>query len=377
MSKRKIIQVIATLKVGGAEGQLFEFVKRIDKRKYDIIVCALTEGGYYADELERLGIKIVVLNKRGKLDIGMLIKLVRLMRIEKIELVYTYMFTANTWGRIAALLAGVPIIVAGERAADRWKSKFHLLVDKVLSKYTDKIIANSDGVVDFYVLEAKISRNKFLVVHNGVNMSMFKHQKDRAAEIRQELNICSEKAVVGTIGRLMPQKGYQFFLKAVKIIAKEFPNTVFLIVGVGYELEELENLSIKLGIGDKVIFAGFRDDIPEILSIVDVFVSSSLYEGLPNVVLEAMANGLPVVATNIEGTCEVVLEGKTGFLVPPRDYVALAEKVTFLLNNQELAHKMGETGKEKVREEFGFDIMVRKIEGIYDDLFLGKGISGS
>ena len=367
MAKRKILQVIATLVISGAEGQLFELVRRMDKGKYSIIVCVLRERGYYAQKLEELGIKVVELRKNKRLDLGMFFKLVRLMKVEKIDLVHTYMFTSNTWGRFAALLAGVPIIIAGERGAARWKSKFYLLIDRVLARFSDKIMANSNGVVDFYVSESGISRDKFLVVHNGVDVDKFRRQQI-SLKIKQELNIPQGNAVIGTIGRLMAQKGYKFFLMAAKLIQQRFPSVNFLIVGEGLELEELRSLSHKLEIADNVIFAGFRDDIPEILSIFDIFVSSSLYEGLPNVVLEAMASGLPVVATNVEGSSEVVIDGKTGFLVPAKNYMILAEKVLFFLENVDLARKMGQMGKERVEKEFSFDKMVREMCSFYDEI---------
>lgn len=370
MAERKkrlsIMQIIATLEVGGAEGQLCELVKGLNKEKYEISVCCLTRGGPLQEKIEELGVPVYILGKRNKLDFTILFRLASLLKIKKIDLVHTWMFTANMWGRLAAILAHTPSIIASERTVAFEKDTCRNVVDKILARVTALIIANSNGVKRS-CLKRGLPSEKLKVIPNSCDLEIFGQRED-SGKIKRELGIKDGSLLVGSIGVLRPEKGHRFLVHSIPAVLNIFPEAIFILVGDGPQREELEELSVKLGIPQKVNFLGQRRDVPDILSCLNVFVLPSLYEGLPNAVLEAMACGLPVVATDVEGTNEVVVDGETGILVSPKDPERLAEAIISLLKNKELARQMGEAGQKRVEEKFSLEKMVNSVEEVYDRL---------
>ncbi|MDI6794277.1 MAG: glycosyltransferase [bacterium] len=321
--KIRVMQVIATLEVGGAEGQLYELVKELNKEKYAVSVCGLTRGGPLKEKIEELGIPVYILGKRNKLDFTILFRLASLLKRKKIDLVHTWMFTANMWGRLAAILAHVPCLVASERTVAFEKDACRNVIDKILAGFTDLIIANSEGVRRS-CLKRGLPSEKLSVITNSCHLEIFGVREDCIKKTKTKLGIKDGSLLVGSIGVLRPEKGHRFLVHSIPAVLNIFPEAIFILVGDGPQRKELEELSVKLGISQKVKFLGQRRDVPDILSCLNVFVLPSLYEGLPNAVLEAMACGLPVIGTDVEGTNEVVVDGETGILVPPKDPARLA-----------------------------------------------------
>lgn len=370
MDKINIMYVIATLDIGGAEKQLVELVKRLDKRKFNPIVCCLTRGGSWERELKNAGIEYFILGKKFKLDFSVIFKLVRILKDRKIQIMHTWMFTSNFFGRIAGLISRVPILIASERCIDIWKNKLYLFVDKILSCFTDKIICVSKGVQNFYHECAYIPLNKMTVVHNGVEITDI--LKVDFKKITMELGVKESENIVTTIGRLAPQKGIEYLLYAVPEILKSRPKTKFLIIGEGVEENKLRKLSKRLNISKNIIFTGVRTDVKKLVSITDVFVLASLFEGLPNVVMEVMLAEKPVVATRIPGNDELVIDGETGILIPPKDSSSLASAIITLLKNPQKAKDMGLKGRERIKKHFSIDKTLKKTEELYRRLVKSK-----
>ena len=367
MRKIKIMFCIARLVIGGTEQQLLDFITDINRNRYDVIVCPLVSGGGLFKEFERANISIVVVGRKHKYDPFILWRLIRIIKRERVDILHTFLYTANFWGRIAGQLAGVPIIIAGERGIDAWKKKFHFFIDRILSSRTDLIITNAECIKDFYIHNAHINPDKFKVIRNGKKLDRFIVDVNKERK-KSELKIPSDCSVVCTIGRLHPLKGCQFLLQAAKIVLEYDKNVIFLIVGDGMMRNQLESLAEQLQIGDYVRFTGFRRDIGEILSITDVFAFPTLSEGLPNVLLEAMAMRKPIVATNIDGNREIIEDNVTGILVPPKNPEKLADGVLRLLRDRKLATILGKSGYCKLEKEFAFDVMVQKIQNTYEEL---------
>ncbi len=377
MNMNNIMYIIDSLRIGGAEELLLTVARKIDRKKYNISVVCLFDEGPLADEIRGTGVKVEFLHMRNRLDLPTFIKLIHLIRDEDIKIVHTHLFDSNFFGRMAAKLADAPVIVATEHNVYPWKKRRHIFVDKSLARFTDRIIAVSDAVRLWTSERENIDVEKFVTIHNGIDINRFDLPVD-IYEKKKELRLDPRVPLIGTIGTLTEQKGHKYLLEALAKVTKVIPDAKLLFVGDGHLRTRLEELSVKLGLGENVIFCGWRRDIHEILPILDLFVLSSLWEGLPWVILEAQACGRPIVASNVDGIPEAVNDGQMGLLVPPKDPERLARAIGKLLRDKELAMKMGEAGRKSVRSKFTSEIMVGKMEELYDSLLrskLSKGIS--
>ncbi|MCK5595640.1 glycosyltransferase, partial [bacterium] len=233
----KVLRIIPSLEMGGVERTLTSILPRLDKRRYKVYLCCLFKRDKLADTMESLNVPIINFKMRARLDfdgkylMGIL-KLARLMKKMQIDIVHTHLYRANIAGRIAAKLAGVPVIIANEHNIDSWKKFPQKLNDRVLAGITNKIIVVSDAVKDFYINKIGIPENKIITIHNGVDILKFQTNVDTNKK-RVEFGIKSDDKVITIIGRLHQQKGHCYFLKAAQIIIKKNPNVKFLIVGDG------------------------------------------------------------------------------------------------------------------------------------------------
>src|SRR5207244_4140922 len=213
---------------------------------------------------------------------------------------------------------------------------------------------------------------KFATVHSGIDLARFRSVQVDPAVKRKELGLPPDGVIVGTVGRLVPIKGLEWLLKAAPQVLAQFPQACFVIIGDGPLLSELKELASELGISPRVVFLGTRHDIPECLTALDLFVLPSLNEGMGRALVEAMAVGCPVVATCVGGIPDVVTDGATGLLVPPRDDRALADAILTLLRDRRLLAAYGEAAQRRVDERFDIETMVRSIERLYDEVWQKK-----
>ena len=247
-------------------------------------------------------------------------------------------------------------------------------MEKISAPLKDKIIVNSE-IDKQLAIDKKIApADKIVKIYNGIEKDEYCVSDEEIvrgrSKFRIKADIGEDVAVVGVIGRLVWQKGFTYFIEAIPGVLKEFKEARFLLVGEG-ELEDMLKVkSKKLKLEDKIIFTGFRNDIKEIMASVDVFVMPSLREGLPVVLLEAMAMKKPIVAADIEGIMEVLENGVSGLLVPPRDTKALTEAIIYMLAHKDKSLQMGLTARRVVTERFGVDTMVQKVEDVYQELLL-------
>ncbi|MBU0533654.1 MAG: glycosyltransferase [Candidatus Omnitrophica bacterium] len=370
MDKINILYLIATLDIGGAERQLVELVKRIDKKKFNPIVCCLTRGGPLEQELKETRVEYFILGKKFKFDFSVIFKLISILKQKNIHILHTWMFTSNSFGRMAGIVSQTPIMIASERCVDLWKNGLHLLIDKTLANFTDKIICVSEAVKNFYHNDAYIPLDKMITIYNGIKIddevNIDKEKK------KKEFGAIGKDNIVTTVGRLAPQKGIEYLLYAVPKILESMSKIKFLIVGEGTEKNKLKKLADKLNISRNIIFTGLRNDVNEILTITDIFVLPSIFEGLPNVIMEVMLSKKPVIATRIPGTDELVVDGETGILVPPKDAESLASAIINVLKNPAKAKEMGINGRKRVEKYFSIDKTVRKTEELYETLIRTK-----
>lgn len=364
LRKIRVLHVIATLDPHGAERQMAALCLGLDRERFAPSVCCLTRGGPLRAALEEGGVPVSVLGKRGRFDVGVLCRLASHIRLTRPDIVHTWLFTANFWGRLAARLAGAPRAVASERAADRWKTCAHRWIDRRLAALTDVILANSEGVQSFCVETAGVPAGKVLVVRNGIDLQGF----DAAASAPPAELPSSRGAVVCCVARMEEQKGHVYLLQAFAEALRGREAELWL-VGDGPLREELEALARELGIAERVAFLGRRGDVPAVLARGDLVVLPSLWEGLPNAVIEAMAARRAVVATDVDGTPEVAIDGRTALLVPPRDPAALAAGMARLLDDAALRQRLGRAGRERVEREFALARMIEQTSQVYASLF--------
>jgi glycosyltransferase involved in cell wall biosynthesis/peptidoglycan/xylan/chitin deacetylase (PgdA/CDA1 family) len=367
------------LKLAGAERNLFEVVTRIDFQKYRPLVLCF-EGGGILNLLKQKGIETINLRLKkiySPKAILTAVRIFKLLRQRNVKIVVTYHESSDFFISIIAKLSGVPVIISSRRDMGYKLKPRHIFIYKFIDILFDRIITVSDAVKNEIFEREDVFWHKLVTIHNGVELEKFNLTTDKNI-IKKSLGLNTGIPIVGILATLRPIKGHKYFIEAAALILKEFPETYFLIIGWPENQNyytELKELTKQLKIEKNVLFIGGRADAPEMLSIIDISVLSSINEGFPNAVLESMAAGKPVVATDGGGTQEAVINDKTGLLVPPRDSEALAKAILKLLHNQNLADFMGKEGKNLVKQEFSMVKMIRNLENLYQNLLFEKKIT--
>jgi len=295
-------------------------------------------------------------------------------------IVHTHSSKAGLMGRLAAKLAGTPIIVHTPHGHVFFgyfgplKTKLFIILEKLASRITDKIVALTNREKKDHILFKIAEEDKFSVIYSGIELNILKESSSEEKQnIKKELGIPENSLIVGTAGRLVPVKGPEFLVKASKYIISKYPDTYFLFTGDGPLEQDLKRKALEMGISDNIIFSGWRDDLAKIISIYDIFVLPSLNEGMGRVLVEAMALGKSIVASNVGGIPDLVTHGKNGFLVPPKNPKELAKYIQVLLEDKDKREKMGLAGKE-MAYNFTSERMVEKIANLYKKLLTQKNI---
>lgn len=364
----KLLLLIPTLDRSGAEKQMTLLATRLPRDEFQTQVVALTRGGPYAEDLAAAGIPLTVLHKRFKFDPLALRRLRLLLRQEKPDILHTWMFTANAYGRLAAGAHPSYRVLVSERCVDVWKAGWQFWVDRRLAPRAQRLIGNSNSVAEFY-RDQGFPTDRIAVIPNGIDLPEL--PTDARERAREALEIPADCHVVGYVGRLAAQKRVEDLIWAFELVRVLQGNVVFIIVGDGPKRESLEAFAVKLQIADRVRFLGHRGDVGSLMPGFDLFWLASDFEGLSNSVMEAMACGIPVVASDIPPNRELVVSEKTGFLVPVGDRVAFAQLAEKLLLDRDLAARLGAAGRERIRTEFSIDRMVRGYVDAYREVMQG------
>ncbi len=341
---------------------MLRLLRGLDRDSFEPTVACLYGGdGAVAREIRALGIEVFDARMSHKADLLALLRLCRRMRRQRPAILHAYLFHANLLGRILGRLAGVPAVVCSERTMQT-ESEGRYRLNRWTVGLVDRVVAVSANVGDFCTHHIGLPADKVVVIPSGVDLPPEPPASRR--QVRAELGIPPEAPLLGVVSRLDPLKGIHFLLQALARIADAW----LVVVGDGPQRDSLVALAAELDLIDRVHWAGQRRDVPRLLSAFDLYVQPSLHEGLPNAVLEAMAAGLPVVATAVGGTPELVVDGVTGLLVPPADPNALAWALASLLRDPDRRQCMGGAGRERVAEHFSVEQMVEKTERLYRDL---------
>ncbi len=361
--KIRILHVIPTLDRAGAEKQLSLLVRHIDRQRFEPIVCVLTRTGPLERELRESDIELHFVGKRGRVDPAALFRLARLVRKIRPSIVHTWLFAGNCYGRVAAHCARAPVIIASERCVDLWKTGWQFAIDRLLARWTNAIVVNSQAIRNFYVAHG-LPAEKFVVIPNAVPLPEASFPTSRE-EVLAELGLSENAKLVAIIGRLWPQKRVEDAIWAADLLKVVRSDVHLLVIGDGPQREKLLRYRDQVQIADRVHFLGHRDDVARLLPHVDVVWSTSGYEGQSNAILEAMAYGRPVVATDIPGTRDLIIHEQTGLLFPVGDRLALARCTHRLLEDPTLAATIGKAAREFVSQHCSVPAMVSAYEELY------------
>lgn len=358
--KIKTAYVLCGLSYGGAERLVLDLIKNLDKEKFSIYLITIKGGGELLPEFQTAGINIYLLNKKSRLGILTIWRLKKYLQKEQIDIIHTHLFAGDTWGRLAAILAKVPVIISTEHNVNLDEGIIKKTIKRWLSHFTKKIVAVSRAVKEYQIDAEKIDPAKIQIVYNGIDLAKFPFLTDY--QLRQPLTL-------GIIGRLEPQKGHLVTFNALSLILKKYSLTKLMIIGQGSQKKILEQAAKNLKIEKNLIWQPPQENVGSVLNQLDLLLIPSLWEGLGLIALEALSVGLPVVASNIHGLKEVITNEETGFLVEPNNPEQLAEKIINIIDHPENLTKTRTKGREKVETFFEIRRMTTAYQKIYLELY--------
>jgi len=368
-----VLHVIETLESGGAEGLLVRILKNIDKNKFSPKVVCLFNRMDLKDELDKAGIAVFCIYMKNPYEWWKaIISLYKLIKREKIDIIHTHLFFANIYGRIAAKLGGVKSIITTLHNPDytyedngKWTYKFRKFIDK----YTGRICNDYFVAVSNFVkkdFEKNMGFKNINVIYNCIDLSKF-IQKDRVLSNnkRGEFGFKEDDMILLNIGRLHRQKGQLCLIEAFKLVSTHNDMCRLIIIGKGNMESELKNKVKESGLKDKVMFIKDRDDIPDIMNACDIFIFPSMYEGFGIALIEAMASGLAVIASDIETLREIIDNNSNGVLIEKENHIKLAEAIFKLIKNDNFRFSLGNTARKMAFEKFNLERYVEKLEALY------------
>lgn len=362
----RLMQITHDLAIGGLQQVIVTLCRTIDRERFHITVLCLRALGPLAEEIKSLGIEVILLpQKENRTDYFSFKKVAGVIREKKIQVIHTHNTQPLFDGTLGALLTGRKIKIIHTDHARQFPDKMrYMIAEWCMSHFVYKMIGVSDQTTENLKKFEKISVRKLLTIENGIDESRFDRDIDKDLK-RRELGIPVDGLVVGVISRLEKVKGITYLLQATPKILKQYPKLILLVVGDGSEKNALITECHQLGVQSHVVFTGSRNDIPEILQVLDVYVLPSLSEGLPMGLLEAMAAGCPVVATNVGGIPNAVTHEDTAILVEAGESKKLAVALINLLQNKSLRNRLSINIQDVFHENYTAEIMVKKYMQLY------------
>ena len=395
MSKTRVVLLIPTLDRSGAEKQFTLLATKLPRDEFDVRAIALTRGGPYEADLHAAGVPLTVIGKRAKFDPFSFWRLRDELKRHDPDILHTWLFAANAYGRLCAHAIPRAKIVVSERCIDSWKSGWQLWLDRRLIARTDLLVGNSPCVVEFY-RELGVPSEKLVCIPNGIDCGLriadcgMKNDESRveslsptepsvfnpqsairnpqSSRLLAELDLPPDTFVAGFIGRLAKQKRVEDLIWAVETLRQIRPRLHLVVIGDGPERERLEQFTRDVHCTEHVRFLGHRDDAARFLPALDVVCLASSFEGMSNSVMEAMAAGLPVLASDIPPNRELVVPGETGFLFKLADSVGIMQFLRRLIDEPGLAERLGRAGRERIQQHFSVQQMVTSYVELYRNL---------
>ena len=358
----KISFLIPSSEIGGTERMLLLMIENLPADIFSPPVVFTIKGyGRFIDELKKRGIRTYTFNLKFRpFDF---IKLLYCIRKESPDILHSFLFYGNLTGRVVGKILKIPVVISSQRSTDPWRKRYHWIIDRFTAKWADIIISNSNRGRDVLIEKAGISPGKIRVISNGIRLS-----KPEREIKREDFGIASSEYIVGTVGNLREAKGHIYIISAAPLILKEFPHTKFIVVGEGELKYALIKETERLKISDRFIFTGFVDNPTDIVSLFDVFVFPSLWEGCPVGLLEAMMLGKSCIAFPVGDIPYIIEDGISGLLVEYKSIEKLASAVITLLKDKKLREYMGNAAHKRVVEHFSLEIMMKEYISTYLEL---------
>lgn len=366
MSKKlKLMQITHDLAIGGLQQVVVNICRTIDRSQFDVVVLCLRELGEFAPEVEKMGIKVILLpQKENGVDYFSFLKVLKILKNEKIDIVHTHNTQPFIDGAMAGFFAGVKTLVHTDHARNFPDKRRYMIAEWVMSHFAYKLVGVSEHTSSNLVKYENISRKKIITIPNGIDETRYNIEIDVNMK-KQEIGIKNTGPVIGLGVRLEKQKGITYLLQAMPEIIKKIPNVNLIIAGSGYLEGELTTQAEALGVNKNIFFIGPRLDLPEILKLMDLYVLPSLWEGLPMVILEAMAAGCPIVATDVGGNSTVIKNGENGMLVSAENSEEIAAGVIYLLGNEGLRERYISLGMNLIRDSYSARVMTQRYQQLY------------
>jgi glycosyltransferase involved in cell wall biosynthesis len=361
--------------IGGTERHVASLADGLDYSRFELEFGCLRRSGEFLAAIQARGLTVneyAVTRLYGPHTVAQQLRFARYLRRRRIQIMHSYNFYPNVFAIPAARLARTPIVLASIRDTGAYLTPRQRRVQRLACRLADHILVNAEAVRQ-WLIAGGYDPSRISVIRNGLDLSRFTPADDDAS-LRRELGIPDGAPLVAMLSRLSRMKGVEDFLDAAAVLAERFRDTHFLVIGDTIDHDgpryrrELEDRAARLGLGKRVVFTGFRLDVPRLLSAVAVSVLPSLSEGLSNTILESMAAGAPVVATRVGGSAEALVDGVDGLLVPPRDPAALSRAIGWMLEHPEAARELGRRARARVAEEFSLSRMIRETECLYTRL---------
>lgn len=391
--KLHIMHLLLSLQTGGCENGIVNLMNHMDPERFKVSVCCLEDIGELAQRILPDRRHLHLVRKEGRPRIRDLHNLSALFREEGVDIVHTHAWATVALGYASAKLAGVPVVIHGEHGGLHIANRFQVMAQKMLFRMVDTTVTVSADLQTRLAGIFKVNPARFHPIINGVDTSRFVFRNRQGREtVRERHGISEEACVIGSVGRLVSWKRQDVLLNAVAELIRRGRDVVLVLVGDGPCRSELEELAARKGVAGRIILAGRRDDVTDYLAAMDVFALTSSasegalpapgdralltteFEGISNAMLEAMACGLPVVASNVGGTKEIVVHGDSGYLFEPDDLDALRDSLDRLVSNRDLCSRLGTSARRSMEENFSLSSMVRGYQELYLDIAGKKGI---
>ncbi len=369
--RHRICLVVGQLSLGGLERQAYLLATGLDRRRFEVTVVSMNPGGRWAKTLRQAGVNVVEVNRRGHLDWRRLAEMARLFRAIRPRVVYSFNYETNAYARLAGLLAGVPILVTGERSV--YMSWSMGILERVLMRFTECVICNAEAIRRDLIDRMGLPEHKIITILNAVVIPDHPGPLERRAA-RQLIGVAEDEIVVGTIAALAERKNLAVLVRAASRCTA-VARLRFIIVGGGPDEQALRASIHEHGMEDRFKLLGERGEAWKLLPGFDLFVLTSRSEGMPNALMEAMAAGCPCVCTDVGGCRELLEHGKTGYLVAPGDDREVADRIVELSRDAALRASMGHAGRERIADGYSVERLVSEVEQVLLRLLEAAGSS--
>jgi len=366
--KVNIFYLTASSDIGGTERMLIHLLSRLDRTRFDAVVCSLVGKGTLTSKVRELGFSAENLQLYHPLQLGKIRRLYRFMKSRKFDLIQIYGLRADVIGRPLAKMARIPVVLSSIRSPDPWRKWYHVMLDRLTLRWADFFISNSEAGRLSRIEREKYPASRIRVIYNGIPEPPAYSDAEKKM-FREKCSVPQDAfPIIAHVANLRTMKGHREVLKALPELLRIFPRIMFLFAGRDDSKGEIPNLARTLGVEQNVRFLGYCAEPAEILSFSDAFILPSYWEGCPASLLEAMALGLPCVATSVGGIPEIIKHGENGLLIPPKNHSALAGALLSLFKNTEQNKKIAQSAGRTFQNRFHMDRMVGEYQGLYEEL---------